>query len=164
MPTIQLFLQFEGDRRIELIEIDENACIRDLVAAAVHVGFPGDQQGAALVFGHDREEPFDLEATLNAAGVRHKHRIHVHRCRKIEVTVHFNERTEKFQFPPAATVERVKKDVVKKLHMPPVDATEHVLQICGSTDRPEPDIHIGSLVSGCCTLCFDFVPIKRIEG
>jgi hypothetical protein len=78
--------------------------------------------------------------------------------------MHFNDLTEKVHFPPSATVERVKRRFVEKIHMSPVDATEHVLQLCVSTDRPEPDLQIGALVSGTCSLCFNLVPIKRVEG
>jgi hypothetical protein len=164
MATIKLFLQFEGDRRIELVEIDDTAAVGEILAAAGRAGLPEDHRGDAVVFMHDCDTPLDPSATLGTVGIRDKQRVHVHRCRKIEVTLHFNERTDKLHYPPSATVERVKRDFVRKIHMSAVDATEHVLQICGTTDRPEPDIHIGSLVSGCCTLCFDLVPIKRVEG
>jgi hypothetical protein len=164
MSTIQLFLQFEGHRCIEIVRVDENATVRELLAAAARAGLPDDRKNGAAVFAHDGEAPLDLDLTLKAAGIRDKHRVHVHRCKKVEVTLHFNELTEKLQFSPAATVDKVKKEFVKKIKMSAVDATEHVLQLCGSTDRPEPDTHIGSLVCGCCTLCLDLVPIKRIEG
>ena len=164
MPTVQLFLQFEGHPRVELVQLDEDATVADLIEAARKAGLPDDRKEGACVFAHDAEHPLDPTLTLNADGVRDKHRVHIHRCKKVEVTLHFNERTEKLTFPPAATVDKVKKEFVKNLHMSKVDASEHVLQLCGSTERPDPDTHIGALVCGCCTLCFDLVPIKRIEG
>lgn len=164
MHTIQLFLQFEGDRRIELIQISRDATVRDLIEAAVRAGLPHDRRAGALAFAHDGGDPLDPDVCLVAAGLGDKHRVHVHRCRKVEVTAHFNEVTKKFHFPPAATVDKVKREFVKAIGMSPVDATEHVLQLCSGTDRPEPDLHIGSLVCGCCSVCFDLVPVKRIEG
>lgn len=162
--NIHLFLQFEGSRRIELVEIDADAPVQEVLAAASRVGQSKEFAAGAAVFGQQCDDPLDPVATLTAAGIGDKHRVHVHRCRRIEVTLHFSGLTHKLQLPPSATVERVKKLFVEKIHMSPVDATEHVLQLCGSTDRPEPDIHIGALVSGTCSLCFDLVPIKRIEG
>lgn len=164
MPTVQLFLQYEGHPGVELIQLDENATVADLIEAAGKAGLPDDRKEGASVFAHDADAPLDLTMPLKAAGVRDKHRVHVHRCKRVEVTLHFNERTVKLSFPPAATVDKVKKEFVKEIKMSAVDATEHVLQLCGSTDRPTPDTHIGSLVCGCCSLCFDLVPIKRIEG
>ena len=164
MSGIQLFLQYEGCRTIHLIEIDGEAPVREIIAAAAGAGLQDALAAEAHVFGLESEEPFDPECVLIAAGLGDKHRVHVHRCRKVEVTLHFNDVTEKKHFPPSATVARVKRWFVEKIHMSPVDATEHALQICGTTDRPEPDHHIGSLVSGTCSLCFNLVPIKRIEG
>jgi len=164
MPTIQLFLQFEGDRRIELVPVDDSATVGDLLAVAARAGLPADRLDGAFVFAHESDVPLTPGTVLKAAGICDKHRVHVHRCRKVEVSVHFNELTKQFNYPPATTVGKVKHEFVKEIQMSPVDATEHVLQLCRSTDRPEPDIHIGSLVCGCCSLCFDLVPVKRIEG
>lgn len=164
MSNIQLFLQFEGSRGIELIQLDADAPAREILAAAVRLGFAEPHRQDAHVFGPEGEAPLKLDVSLSKQGIRDKHRVHIHRCRKIEVTLHFNELTEVMEFPPANTVDHVKKRFVHAIHMSAVDATEHVLQLCGSEDRPEPDAQIGSLVSGCCSLCFNLVPIKRIEG
>jgi hypothetical protein len=164
MAILKLFLQFEGHRPVELIQIDENAVVRELLAAASKLGLPDDIKNGGAVFEHEGETPLEMDLTLKASGIRDKHRIHIHRCKRIEVTLHFNEVTERLYFPPATTVDKVKKEFVKKIGMSPIDATEHVLQICGGTDRPEPDTHIGALVCGRCAVCFDLVPIKRVEG
>lgn len=164
MKKIQLFLQFEGNRRIELIEIDPDVPIREIIVAAIRAGMPDDYRSEAVVFGNEHEEPLDVATTLTAAGIRDKHRVHVHRCRRVEVTLHFNDVIVVQSFPPSTTIERVKRFFVQKINMSAVDATEHVLQLCGSTDRPEPDQHLGAQVSCSCSLCFDLVPIKRVEG
>jgi hypothetical protein len=161
MPKIEVFLQAEGSRRIELIELDAEAPVREIIASS---GLRDELREGANVFGPDGEAPLDPDATLRAAGVGHRDRIHVNRCRQVAVTIHFNDITEELRFPPSTTVDRVKRRFVQKIRMSDVDATEHVLQLCSSDDRPEPDNQIGSLVSGCCTLCFNLVPIKRIEG
>jgi hypothetical protein len=145
MKHLQLFLQFEGDRRIELVETSPDAKLGELIVAAARAGLPDAHRQGAAVFSLHRDEPLPSDATLRASGIADKDRVHVHRCRQIEVT-------------------RVKRRFVKNIGMSPVDATEHVLQLCASTDRPEPDLQIGALVSGACALCFDFVPVKRVEG
>lgn len=164
MAKVRLFLQLEGNRNVEILDVDENATAEEVIAAAGRAGLADDRRAGARLFGHDMDAPLDAGTTLKAAGIRDKHRVHVHRCTKVEVTLHFNERTELLSFPPAVTVDKVKKEFVKDIGMSPVDASEHVLQLCGSTDRPDPDTHIGTLVCGCCSLCFDLVPIKRVEG
>ena len=164
MSKIQLFLQVEGSRGIHLVELDDDAQAKDLIALAIRAGLAAANAEGALVFGPDGDSPLDPALPLNKQGVRNKHRMHVHRCRQVNVTLHFNDVTETVHFPPSATVDRVKKRFVQMIRMSPVDATEHVLQLCGSSDRPEPDTQIGTLVCGCCNVCFDLVPIKRVEG
>ena len=45
------------------------------------------------------------------------------------------------------------------------EAGEHVLQISGTHERPNPGTHIGALrMVGCHTLAFDLVPDQRVNG
>ena len=81
-----------------------------------------------------------------------KHRVQVHRCKKINVALHYVDTQEvRHEFAPKATVNHVKLWYMAELKMSPVHASEHVLQITGITDRPDPDAQIGALVS-CCDL------------
>ena len=113
------------------------------------------------------------EAEENLAGLRHepiqglKHGCHIHvgRCHRIAVTVHFLEKTKHHAFPPGARVRAVKAWAVHKFEMTHKDAAEHVLQICMSTQRPASDTPLHQLVHGKdCNICFDLVPEKRVEG
>lgn len=164
MSQIQIFLQVEGNRRIELIKLDADALGHELLAAAIRLGFTEHDAANAHIFCAEHDEPLKHDMPLSKQGIGNKHRIHVHRCRSIEVTLHFNDVVKEIKFPPSATVAAAKKRFVHDIRMSPVDATEHVLQLCGCDERPEPDTQIGTLVNHCCSLCFNLVPIKRVEG
>lgn len=163
---IELFLQGEGILEITLVRVPRRGTVRDILAvAATHdLTVGGDEPFVML---EDAEEPLQPDTTLQQAGVTHRSRVHVHRCRRVSVTVNYNGNPKTETFPPSATVARVKKWAVGKHGFNPagIDATEHLLQLCGSADRPDEDIHIGSLVtSPACSVCFDLVPKKRVEG
>lgn len=162
MPHIEFFIQFEGTPRVELARFPEDIDVAGVRAWAVALGLA--HLAEALVFAEEIEEALEEGRPLRDQGVGHKHRIHLHRCRKIEVALHFVDKTKHHVFRPAVTVKRVKHWFVDAIGMSPVDATEHVLQITGTTDRPSPDTHIGSLVGDHCKVEFSLVPIKRIEG
>ena len=82
------------------------------------------------------------------------------------IQVRFNGETEKRHFTPSATVERVKRWAARRaFHLSPRDAAEHVLQIKGTTTRPDRDVHVGTLTHGhSCAVAFDLVPSQRVEG
>ncbi|MFY9554815.1 MAG: hypothetical protein WAV47_08895, partial [Blastocatellia bacterium] len=65
----------------------------------------------------------------------------------------------------STSVRKVKRWADEEFKLKGVDATEHALQLCGSSTRPDEDVHIGSLVKfPDCKICFDLVPKKRVEG
>ncbi len=68
-------------------------------------------------------------------------------------------------FAPGARVRAVKQWAVAKFELPPKDAADHVLQLCGTSARPATDTALHQLVHGHdCVLCFDLVPRKARRG
>ena len=92
--------------------------------------------------------------------------LHVTRCHKIETVVRFNGEDKRRHFPPGAVVERVRRwAALRAFGLSPRDAVEHVLQLKGTTKRPDRDTHVGALTDHkTCAVVFDLVPSKRVEG
>lgn len=108
---------------------------------------------------HEKDHKNPIEA------LKHGSRIHVTRCKKIKVTIHYLDKTIHKDFAPGTRVRTVKQWVVRDLKINPTDAGEHVLQLCNTTIQPPTDAPLSELVHGHdCALCFDFVPEKRVEG
>ena len=164
MKEIELFLQMQGSRSIEIIRVDADAKASAIVIAAIELGLAKQDAESVLLFAQEGDEPLQLDQRLSEQGVCDKHCLHLHRCRSIKVTIQYNEIVETLGFPPSATAARIKKRFVRKIEMCAIDATEHVLQLQGCTDRPEPDVQVGTLASHCCSVGFNLVPIKRVEG
>ncbi|OCJ08643.1 hypothetical protein A6U86_27400 [Rhizobium sp. AC27/96] len=165
MNTITLFVQVEGSEAIELIELPHAATPTDLIRIVSERKLSEDIRGDALIFLEESEHALEIDVLLKDQGIKHHDRVIIHRCRHIEVTVGFNARTEHRKFNPAVTVGRVKRWFVDEIGMKPVDASEHVLQIAGTSHRPDQDVPIGTLApKGTCSLEFTLVPRKRVEG
>ena len=65
--------------------------------------------------------------------------LHVHRCRRVVVTVTFNGQSKGHEFSPAKTVDDVKKfAAIQEFGMKPTDAAEHVLKFSGSGNGRNP--------------------------
>jgi acetylornithine deacetylase/succinyl-diaminopimelate desuccinylase-like protein len=163
MTTIDIFYQGEGVQEIEHIEFGADGSFGALKAIlAERHGFETD----LLIFLEDTDEPIDeiilVREHVGPSGVK----VHVHRCRHIEVATTFNGETVHHKFAPAATIARVKRWAAEhKFGMTAEEASEHVLQISGSHNRPAPGTHLGALPhSTKCQLAFDLVPDERVNG
>lgn len=167
MTETELFVQGEGMRDIALVRVPDGGTIRDVVEAARAYGLRIEDGKTPSVTVENDDAELDLDAPLSTAGIANRGRVHVHRCKRVAVTVNFNARQAMDDFPPSTTVKRLKKwaDSKKGFDLRGADATEHLLQLCGSDERPDENTHIGSLVEvPDCSLCFDLVPKSRVEG
>jgi len=161
----ELFLQGEGVHEITLIRVLQDGSVADVLAAARAIGLKVPD--GVSVYLEDEEDELSLGAVVASTSVRHRSRVHVNRCKKVNATVTFNGVEKSESFPPSTTMKRVKQWAVgpKGFNMSEVDAAEHVLQLTGSAERPDEDVHIGTLVRGShCSVTFDLVPKIRVEG
>lgn len=171
MSHVQLFVQSEGSREIRAIEVLAQATVRELLDAARLHGLHAGQHEEVAVFLEDGDHALLLDMTLDAVGVRHHGSVHVSRHHRIEVTVHFNGQHHARPFGPGATVRRIKEWATgpHSFGMTPVDAAEHVLQVAHTHERPDSDVHVGTLVHAPvhtpgCGVAFDLVAQVRVEG
>ncbi len=163
MTSIDLFYQGEGIGEIAHIELEPEATFAILKARLVEKhGVPH----GSFMFLEDEDEPLDEALLVKDRATAKGLKVHIHRCRQVEVTVTFNGETVERRFSPSATVARVKRWAAEhKFGMSEEEAGEHVLQIAGTHDRPAPGTHIGALTNGkVCSLGFDLVPDERVNG
>lgn len=163
MASVDFFYQGEGLSEIGHIEVRHDHSFGAVKALLIDKHkLPPD----VFVFIEDSDEPLDevliVREYVGPAGVK----AHLHRCRHIEVTVTFNAETVSHHFGPGTTIARVKRWAAEhKFGMTEEEASEHVLQIVGTHDRPSPGTHLGALTSyPNCRLAFDLVADQRVNG
>ncbi|KJC58422.1 hypothetical protein UP10_26190 [Bradyrhizobium sp. LTSPM299] len=163
MSKTIIFIQAEGNAGVTEAEIMIPATVRDLHETFKTHGIDFDKELEAFVDEADSPLPHDAKTTVD--GLKHGSRVHVTRCKKIKVTVHYMHHTIDRTFAPGTRVRTVKQWAVRELKLNPTDAGEHVLQLCNSTTQPPTDVALAELVNGrSYDVCFDLVPEKRIEG
>ncbi|QOJ14013.1 MAG: hypothetical protein HRU75_04900 [Planctomycetia bacterium] len=157
------FVQVHGQTGILETEIPETPTVAELQDALKALGISVDAE--TLIFIDEAEDHIPQDRAERVRTLKRGCRLHVSRCRRIKTTVNFMQKTAEREFPPGARVKTVKEWAVRKFEMDPKDAAEHVLQLCGSTERPASDTPLVQLVRGHhCAVCFDLVPEKRVEG
>lgn len=113
--------------------------------------------------GEDTHEPSDPQHTVQDIGIKHGKHVHVNACRRIQVTVTYNNREVHHKFSPATTVGTATKWAKGKFKIGPSD--DFVLQVSGTTEIPRQNEHLGDLVAGgVCALSFDLVREVTPQG
>ena len=153
-----IFLALETDA-VDRVELGTSALVADLLH------FLEKERGVdvaeLLIFKEDCDEPLEHHLPLHG----HDNPVfHAHRCREIDVSVHYGQKTFKRRFAPSATIAKVTRWAVEEAGLGREDAEEHVLQVHGSTDQPAGNVHLGTLTKKGCEIAFDLVRKKLVQG
>lgn len=162
MEFINVFYQGEDLKEIQHIEVKVGTVYCELKEALIHKHClsPG-----VILFIEDSDEIVNEAGKIVLDPLQNCIKLHLHRCRHIEVFVTFNGEIVAHQFASSSTIAKVKKWVTAKLGMSEIEANEHVLQISGTHIRPSAGTHLGALTSQpSCLIKFDLVPDQRING
>lgn len=165
MPT-RVYIQSEFFSDIKLVEVNDETSVAELKHAVLALLPPGTEASdLTLSVEDDEDDTQGLATHVKHFKKEHGVRVHLHRCKQVEVQVRFGAEVVHHKFRPATTVGRVRLWAGEKFGMAPGDIAEHVLQIAGTTDQPDVDIHIGTLAKyPQCSVTFDQVPAHRING
>jgi hypothetical protein len=166
MEELFVFVHRQGSKRMIEIVVIEAMTVADLANhASLSEGYGNVLPAADLVFFGDSEAPASPHEHVSDCHRRHDGRIHLTKCHRIAVSVHYTHGTHSKDFPPGARIKAVKNWAVAQFNVPALDAAEHVLEIHGTKDRPNPSEPLSILVHGDgCKLVFDLVPDIRVEG
>ena len=160
---LDLFYQGEGLTELQHLEIESGSTFTAIKALLIEKhGFPVDVE----IFVEDIEMPPSATAIARDHADLKGLKVHLHRCKKVAVSVTFNNKAVERTFPPSATVAHVKHwAAAKEFGMSKEESGEHVLQIAGTHERPAPGTHIGTLTNGTvCAVAFHLVPDERVNG
>ncbi len=163
MSKVRVFVQVQGKPGIRELEVGLPATPHEMRHALTLAAIEMDPD--TLVFVDESDEPLQDDHSGPVDRLKAGSRIHITRCRKIKVAVHYLDRTIEHGFAPGVRVRAVKLWAVREFKINPTDAGEHVLQLCNSTNQPPTDASLAELTDGStCAVCFDLVPEKRVEG
>lgn len=152
------FLAVEA-KSIDRINLGEKPLVADLLR------FLEQERGLDIaelaIFEEDGDEPLKPDHPL---GGKDNPVFHAHRCRQVQVSVHYGANTFERRFAPAATIAKITRWAVKQAGLGREEAEEHVLQIHGTSVQPPLSAHLGSLVEKRCEVTFDLVRKKLVQG
>lgn len=160
----RVYVQSEFLPDVKLVEVNDDTTIEDLKKACLAV-LPSEAHGVDLHLFVEDDDEKTTATHVKHLKKPHGVRVHMHRCKEVVVTVRFAGQAVMFEFRPASTIGRIRQWAGHKLGMQPNDIAEHVLQLAGSNEQPDIDVHVGALAKcPACSVEFDLVPAHRING
>lgn len=141
MKEIELYIHTADHREPKLVKIDEDATVEELLNRIAP-----DADGDIHLTIEGEEEPHDRHRKLRECGLKHRHHVHCHRCRKVAVTVFYNGEQSR-SFSPSATIEKVVHWALRAFGLKGADALDKVLRLPDAPNEVLPEsAHIGSFV------------------
>lgn len=144
--VMELLVDGEGFADVELIEMEEDAPVLRIVEIVAKR--KGEDVALFSVFVENLEEPCDPSKPVPHQHRKHVH--HVHRHKRIEVSVDYGGETLMRTYPPSATVGSILKWAVgsEGFKIDPTFAPEMQLALVGSLVELPDAAHIGRYVQG----------------
>lgn len=158
--SINIFVQSENATAVTHLTFPTDTTISTLKATLIERGLATAE---SEVFLEDSDDALDPSKTVGAVGGGKNVKLHVHKCKQVQVTVTFSGRAQTRKFPPSTTIAKVHRWATEAFNLSPDDAADHVLQLSGTHERPSVATHIGTLARDC-RAAFDLVPNERIQG
>lgn len=141
MKEIELYIHTENHPDPMLVKIDEDATVEELLKRIAP-----EADGDIHLSIESEDEPHDKHRKLCECGIKHRHHVHCHRCRKVEVTVFYNGE-QNHTFGPSATIEKVLRWALRAFGLKGADALDKVLRLSDAPNDVLPETaHIGSFV------------------
>src|SRR5438105_15933268 len=106
MSKLTLFVQLQDKPGITEVEVPAPPTVDEIQGVMKAAGIDADKDWN--VFVDEADEPLKPRHNEVLEGLKTGARIHVTRCKKINVTVHFQDKTIDRAFPPGARVRAVK--------------------------------------------------------
>lgn len=163
MSTINVFIQVQGTGGLIEAELPIDATHEQLKTCLSARGVELDSD--THIFLDESATPIEIERDGQVEELRQGGRLHVSSCPAVEVTVHYLEKSLEEKFPPGVRLRKVKARAVGHFDLATKDAAEHVLKLCDSGKVQASDTPLHELIDkDSCSVCFDLVPERRVEG
>ena len=158
----EIFAHFGGQKEVCRLDLAEELNIRSFIERLSKDGhLPESKPEDWIACLEDAEDELPLDYPLEVG--KHK-RIHISRCKKVDVTVIFNGAPKSHHFLPGTTLRKVTHWAREQFG---VDKKEKLVLRADNTESEplDPDSHVGSYVShNHCKVTFYLTPTHKING
>src|ERR1019366_7006365 len=103
MSKTKIYLHGEGIPEVKIIEIDESTTIKEIIIEHVKSCAGGTTVDEFEIFIEDAQESCNKEHDCNSAGIHKSQKLHIHRCKHIDVAFVYNGAEKHLRTTPGTT-------------------------------------------------------------
>ncbi len=164
MKELEIYVHSINGDDPKLIRIDEEKTVEEAIKTIkAELKLPPESE--FFLFIEDEEKDLESHRKLIECGVKHRHHLHCHTCRRIHVIVSYNGVQKENQFSPSTKVRAILKWALYAFGLLGADAEGKVLRLSATGQELLSDAHIGSFAkSSECQVKLALTPIVRVEG
>jgi hypothetical protein len=164
MNKFEIYMHGENQRDPKLVEVSENASVQEIIKI-YRTEFPGSGEETEIeLFVEDEQDAKPKHHKGEEHGIKKRHHVHCHRCKKVNVSVSYNSETKSFSVAPSTTVKKIEKEALKEFKINEADAGDFLLKLEDGTVL-QPTEHIGSFTSHHhCQVSLFLTATKPIQG
>lgn len=153
----KIYVHGEGIRETKLVELPQESKKGDVIAA-LKSGVQFTNEEEVYLFIDDEEAPLEGQHPR----LKPKQHVHIHRCKKVMVTVSYNGQ-KTLQVPPNTKVSKLVRLAAAAFSVTEEDAADLILKLGG--DTLESTSRIGSYVTpGTCAVSLSLTPNAQVKG
>lgn len=155
----QIYIHGEGVRDFKLVTLPKESKKSEVIAALQSVNAFSDEEKVYL-FIDDDEEPLDSKG--KQLSFKHKQHVHVHQCRKVQVTIVYNGQ-QTLLVTPNTKIDKLLRLAASAFSITEDDAADMIIKFGNET--LESTARIGSYVpAGTCSVSLSLTPNQQVKG
>ena len=143
---VSVFLHGEGNRDAKTVEIPAHATVEDIIIIYQQQFPSGVTTEEIFLWVEEEKTPKQRHAHHEEAGIHHRHHVHCHRCKTVEVVILYNGDDRSFPVTPSTTVKKIFEKAIHAFQISESDAGDYLLKLEDGTVL-KPSEHIGSFTT-----------------
>lgn len=160
---MKIYLNKEGQKAPSKVETTESVTVKELIRTHLPNGSDIVIE-EYFVFKEDEETEIDINCRLDDSGIKDKHHLHCHKCRKVSVEINYNGGIYDLHASPANTAGNIIKRAADHFHIDPMTIPDLILKTT-TGDTLDDSEHIGTRVKfPDCKIQLTLCPKKPIQG
>ena len=158
----QIFFTIEGNESMERQEVPADCCIKDFVDEVTKQKGIKDRDGFKV---HIEDKNDALGDEIAIIEIPDDKPVHIGRCSRIDVQIHYQDKTETVPVSPGTTIRHLRDKAIELFKPDDYKNKDYELEVTATEKKTDASLPVGTLVTdGTCSVELNLVPAEKWQG